>query len=67
MPDVVDVYDWRGVVPVKIGTHRNVPANWTDDEVLERFGIAKHLTVHRCADGEDLQVIQYGLIGRMQS
>lgn len=46
--------------PRDIARFPNVPENWTASEVVERFGIANHLTVYRSFNGGHETIIQEG-------
>ena len=57
MPITVEIYSPDG--SELIARHDNVPASWTEDDILRRFGISKHLHVVRISDG-NREVIQQG-------
>jgi hypothetical protein len=62
----IHVYDERPeIVELRgdkkhVATFQLVPESWTTKDVIERFGIAEHLTVYRSFDGGKWTVIQEG-------
>jgi hypothetical protein len=62
----IEIYDERPEIverrggPVHVATHGNVPENWSNRDIVERFGIGEHLSVYRSAPGEARRCIQEG-------
>ncbi len=66
MPDIspsatIEVWDERAYLPNTpklVGRHEHVPGEWTNATIIQRFGIARHLTVYRSAESEPRHVIR---------
>ena len=56
-PEIVDA---RGGQIKIVAQFPNVPENWETKDILQRFGIAEHLTVWRSYDGGARRMIQEG-------
>jgi hypothetical protein len=56
----IKVYDERFGGIVFVGEHKNVPEEWTVDNILKRFGIDRHLRVYQISDDGKTRVIQPG-------
>lgn len=59
----IEIFDERAYLPGNpkcIGTHVNVPNEWTTEDILERFGIGKHLTVY-LSDEDGRRIIHVGI------
>jgi len=55
----IRVYDDRFSKIREVGTHNNVPTEWTCDEILKRFGIDRHLRVYEDVDGRSRTIQPY--------
>jgi len=59
----IEVFDERAHIPGNpshVGTHENVPGTWTVADIIERLGIASHLTVYRTGQDGTRKVIRRG-------
>ena len=55
----IRVYDDRFGKITHVGTHANVPTEWTCDEILKRLGIGRHLRVYEDIDGHSRTIQPY--------
>lgn len=45
--------------PIFVGEHKNVPADWSKKDIMDRYGLGEHLCVYREADGKTV-VLNHG-------
>ena len=55
----IRIYDERFAGVHLVGTHRNVPTEWTTDEILKRYGIGKQFRVYEDLDGRSRTIQPY--------
>lgn len=54
----ITVKDLRpGLTPKTLGTHKNIPAEWTVEDIVKRYGIRPHLTIEETTE-EGTKVIR---------
>lgn len=55
----IRIYDDRFDKVTMIGIHKNIPSEWTTDEILKRYGIGKQFRVYEDLDGRSRTIQPY--------